>query len=81
MKKPKLFTPEKLQHYWATGKILIYKGKKYTVNKMSYGDYFFQPANWKGGEKDGHSPNTLWLEKILIKNQHHVNQLMYKVDD
>ncbi len=31
---------------------------------MSYGNYFLEPREWEqqgNGEKDGHSPYTLWF--------------------
>jgi len=58
------FCSDYLQKRWADGKSIIYKGKKYTVHKMSYGAYFLEPVGYKGGERDPFHPNTLWLERI-----------------
>ena len=52
-----------LRKHWGDGTPITYKGKKYRVGKMSYGDYFLEPTSWKGGETKGHSPKTLWLQK------------------
>jgi len=54
------FSWEELQDLW--GGTLNYKGTKYRLGRMSYGDYFLQPADWKGGETDGEAPGTLWLK-------------------
>lgn len=66
----KYFSEEELRKYWANGKIIKYKGKNYTVHKMSYGDYFLEPEGWTGGETEGFAPKTIWLEKTTIKNQY-----------
>ena len=76
------FKPEILRKSWANGKTIVCKGKKYNVGKMSYGDYFLEPANERQrGETEGFSPKTLWLEKKFKKNQYGVNQEIYEVDD
>ena len=57
-------TANNLYRAWCINSIITLNGKKYHVGKMSYGDYFLEPISWKGGERDGHSPNTLWLKRI-----------------
>jgi len=52
------FTPEEIRELWGNGKPIKIDNKDYRVNKMSYGDYFAEPTSWKGGEKDGFSPNV-----------------------
>lgn len=52
-----------LKEYWGNGKALSHNGKKYRVNKMSYGQYFLEPINWDGSETQGFSKDTLWLER------------------
>lgn len=52
-----------LRLYWSKGIPLIYKGKKYRVGKMSYGDYFLEPGIPKGETKP-FNKGTLWPEKI-----------------
>ena len=56
-----LFYIDWLKKMWGNGNKFIYKGESYTVHKMSYGDYFFEPVGWTGGETDGFAPGTLWL--------------------
>jgi hypothetical protein len=42
---------------------------KYTMHRMSYGDYYVEPFDWQGGERDGFSPDTKWLEKKIVNKQ------------
>ncbi|HAX61456.1 MAG TPA: hypothetical protein DCX95_02710 [Elusimicrobia bacterium] len=58
---------EKLRFLRANNIGLIIAGKKYTIHKMSYGDYFLEPNGWAGEERDGFAPGTLWLEKDIKK--------------
>lgn len=74
------FTPEKLRKHWGNGKSLTYKGKRYRVGKMSYGDYFLEPVSFKGGESSGHSKNTKWLEKKTFTNRYGAKQVVYVVE-
>lgn len=53
---------ELLRDLYGSGEIVNVDGKRYTVHRMSYGDYFLQPEGWKGGERDGFAPGTLWLK-------------------
>jgi hypothetical protein len=56
----KVFTKSQLQKLWADGKSIERKGKKYFCNRMSYGEYFFEPIpNY--GEREGFAPNTIWI--------------------
>ena len=63
----KKFTEKEIRSYWSSGKKLTYKGKKYDVGKMSYGDYFLELP--KKGRKEGDifDSDTLWLEKKVEK--------------
>jgi hypothetical protein len=64
------FTEDGLRKYWGSGETITFRGKKYKVNKMSYGDYFLEPASWKGGETEGFAPNTIWLKRS--EKYHHL---------
>jgi len=57
------FAEDMLRKHWGSGTPITYKGKKYRVCMMSYGDYFLEPISWKGGETEGFSRGTLWLVK------------------
>lgn len=63
-RNPGKFSAEFLHKCWSSGQTVEFKQKKYTVNKMSYGAYFLQPAEWQGGEREGFAPGTIWLHKI-----------------
>ena len=67
------FEAEKIRKLWSNGNPITYKGKKYRVCKMSYGDYFLEPISWKGGETEGFSPGTLWLVKTkgLVRTKYY----------
>ena len=80
MIKMKRFTENILKKHWETGELLTHKGKKYRVGRMSYGDYFFEPS-WKRQRRETelHDPETLWLEKKIIKNKYGANQVFYVV--
>lgn len=58
------FNEDILRKHWGSEKPITYKGKKYRVGRMSYGDYFLEPIRWKGGETEGFAPSTLWLVKV-----------------
>ena len=60
-------TKEDLRDWWANNTPVRYKGKIYRVGKMSYGDYFLEPKNYKGGERMPHSPQTRFF---YLKDQH-----------
>lgn len=68
---------EKLRFLRANNIGLIISGKKYTIHKMSYGEYFLEPCGWKGGERDSFAPGTLWLEKDIKKGvvEYHLESL------
>lgn len=74
------FTPEELHKHWGNGKPIQYRCKRYKVGKMSYGDYFLEPADDIRGETEGFSPKTVWLEKKAKKNQYGINQIIYEVE-
>jgi transposase-like protein len=77
----KIFDKEEIYQAWSKGGTLKYNNKKYRVGKMSYGDYFFEPA-WKPerAETEGHDPETLWPEKIFVTNKYGVEQEKYKIE-
>lgn len=58
-----IFTPDFMYSNWASGKKFKLEKKTYTMHKMSYGDYFAEPSNWRGGENDGFASGTLWFRK------------------
>lgn len=57
----KRFTEKQIRTLWGNGKTLLYKGKRYTVHKMSYGDYFLELAIKKSSETDSFTDEELWL--------------------
>ncbi len=57
-----------VRELYGNGREITIDGEKYTVHRMSYGDYFLQPSDWQGSERDGFSPKTLWLKKSDIKD-------------
>jgi hypothetical protein len=63
------YEKEYIQRAWQYETKVQYKGNDYTVHKMSYGDYFLEPIAWRGGERDGFSKDTIWLEKEIINNK------------
>lgn len=54
-------TKEEINNLWTTNKITVIDGQDYRIHKMSYGDYFAEPANYRGGERDGFHPKTKWF--------------------
>jgi len=58
------FSKEDINKLWSKEGPITINGKVYRVGKMSYGQYFLEPATWKGGETDGFSSETLWLEIV-----------------
>jgi len=65
----KILSEQYLHNHWAKEDRIKLRSKSYRVGKMSYGDYFLEPVNWPQGENYGHSPDTLWPEKVIINNQ------------
>lgn len=62
-------TQDQIYHLWGTGNIININGIKYKVHRMSYGDYFLEPATYKGSENDGFSTGTQWFTKKVINNK------------
>ena len=58
-------TSEEMYILWSTGKAFLLNGIKYSMHKMSYGDYFAEPTSYKGVEKDGFSNDIIWYEKFI----------------
>jgi len=58
-----LISGSELRKLWGNGNPLEMDGKKYSVNRMSYGDYFMEPWGKEYGETEGFAPGTIWLEK------------------
>ena len=55
---------------WTSGKArILIDDRKFTINRMNYGDYFLEPEEWKGGETEGFAPNTIWLKNIKIEGK------------
>ena len=72
----KNFTESFLRKAWGSEKPIVYKGKKYIVGRMSYGDYFFEPFEARSwGEKSDFHPKTLWLKRV------EGNPDLYEVDE
>ncbi len=62
MRQIRQWNEDKIRGLWGSGKDLAYKGRKYKVHRMSYGTYFLEPSDYKGGETDPFSIHTIWLE-------------------
>lgn len=63
------YTVDEIRDLWGNGKPLTYKGKQYSVNKMSYGDYFLEPYGKVLSERDNFDDDTIWLQ--LSKDEKH----------
>lgn len=74
------YTKDKIFQLWGTHKTITIDKEKYYVNKMSYGEFFAEPINWKGGETDGFSPKVKWFSPIMEINQYGINQLYFRLD-
>ena len=65
-----------VKDHYGSGKSIRLRNKTYRVGRMSYGDYFLEEKkDWKLGETDLHSKDTLWLERFVTKYK----QVNYKV--
>ena len=64
--KKRLFTADYLREHWGNGKKITFKGRKYRVGKMSYGDYFFEPGTERAETKP-FNRGTKWLERVENK--------------
>ena len=61
-----LYNEDSIHNQWSNVLPVFYRGKKYSVHKMSYGQYFLQPYNKKNlilGEKEDFAKGTVWLKK------------------
>ena len=73
------FNKQEIIRLWGNGLNIMVNYRNYKVNKMSYGQYFLEPKEWNGGEKDGFSPKTIWLKEdetnknILITTKEELN--------
>ena len=74
------FTKDEIYALWSTGKPVNFMGTMYIVKKMNNGDYFMEPATWKGGENDGFSPDTQWLERGIRITVHGYKQVYYFIN-
>lgn len=64
------FTEEEMRELWSNGKPVLFAGRKYQVNKMSYGDYFFQPYEERNrGETKGFTGREIWAEKKIVNHR------------
>lgn len=60
----RLWTEDALRKMWGSGEKVMFRGKKYLVGKMSYGQYFFEPTSKKQRkETDPFGTGTLWLKR------------------
>ena len=57
------FKEKEIRELWSNGKTLKINNKKYSVGKMSYGQYYLELSHLKLKETDLHDSRTLWLEK------------------
>jgi len=72
-------TKEAVHKLWSTGEIFTHdNGRKYIMHKMSYGDYFLEPSSWRGGEKDGFAPCTIWGKKYVDKKTYSIPITYYR---
>jgi hypothetical protein len=69
---------DKLRKHWGDSKPIVFKGRKYRVGKMSYGQYFLEPYDPRypqgRGERESFPRGTLWLEEGTKKNQYGIDQ-------
>lgn len=63
------FPIETIKAAWSQGKSMFILKRKYSVHKMSYGQFFLEPVGWTGGEMDGFADGTIWLTKHPENNQ------------
>ncbi len=55
------FNKREIIRLWSNGLKIMVNYNYFNVNKMNYGQYFLEPEEWKGTERDGFSPKTIWL--------------------
>ena len=78
-----MITEKRLKKHWVSEKPIIYKGKKWRVGRMSYGDYFLEPIMSKNdkkkyyGENKSFHPKTIWLEKKIIRDKYGGSKIVY----
>lgn len=68
-----------IEEVWAQESTINIGAREYTVHRMSYGQYFLEPADYKGGELDGFAPDTKWLRKTdvgyrVVDDEDYMNQ-------
>ncbi|MCK9601806.1 MAG: hypothetical protein M0R06_22370 [Sphaerochaeta sp.] len=56
-----------IREIWGNGKTIEIDGKEYTAHRMSYGDYFLEPAGYERAETGGYAYGTLWLKKEITE--------------
>ena len=59
----KLLKAKTMYKHWAEGKNITRKGIIYRVGRMSYGDYFLEPARPERTEREPFNKETIWIEK------------------
>jgi len=70
------FTEFYLMTAWQKGIRIQFKGKKYRVGRMSYGDWFLEPGKPQGETKP-FNKGTIWLEIIDgKKDTYKINRIL-----
>lgn len=59
-----LIDKQSLIFAWQYGKTLTVKKKEYSVHRMSYGDFFLEPAGHELNERQGFAKGTKHLYPI-----------------
>lgn len=57
-------TIDEIELLWSKEQLLTINGVNYSVHKMSYGDWFLEPAGYELPETEGFAKGTKWLRKI-----------------
>ena len=71
---------ERLIELWATGKTIKIDSTDYIVHKMSYGAYFLEPADYKGGELDQFHHKTIWPDRAIRQTVNGYRKVYYIIN-
>ncbi len=71
------FNKKEIIRLWGNGLPLRVNYKDYKVYKMSYGQYFLEPANIEVRETEGFSKDVIWL----INNKDNINILEVDINE
>jgi hypothetical protein len=65
---------QRLHEAWSKETPIEYQGKKYSVHKMSYGQYFLEPSGRKSKETDSFRGDEIWLVKDKNNKTRYVSE-------